>query len=309
MPAPEAPSVCCIGGMTMDRTLHLLEPGIAGTSNPVVSRWTRGGVARNVAENLARLSVSCSLLSIVGNDEAGRRVLLDTSRQGVDTGLVEKSLTKPTGSCTRVIEPDGELFVSFADMEICDLMDRSFIQNRWLQISNALIVFADTNLPAESLSYLITGCREHSLTLVLDVVSSSKARKLPLNLNGVEMLVCNRSEARAMLGDDIARDVEGMAQALCQRGAASTVVTAGAEGICFAHDGGCDLLPAVSSKAVDVSGAGDALVAGALYGHLQKYDLATSLRIGRNAAAMTIACSESNCPTLSVEAVTEGLNL
>jgi len=293
----------------MDRVLRLLEPGVTGTSNPVVSSWTRGGVARNVAENLARLAVPCSLVSIVGNDEAGRTLLLDTAKQGVDTGLVQKSLSKPTGSCTRAIDPDGELFVSFADMAICDQMDRSFIQNRWLQIGHATVVFADTNLPAESLSYLITGCREHGLTLVLDAVSTSKARQLPLNLNGVDMLVCNRSEARAMLGEDIARDIEGMTQALCQRGAASAVVTAGADGICFARDGECVAIPAVSGEAVDVSGAGDAFVAGTLYGRLQNYDPVTSLRIGANAAAMTIACRESNCPDLSVEAVTAGLTL
>ncbi|MEX2123654.1 MAG: carbohydrate kinase family protein [Woeseia sp.] len=305
----EPRTVCCIGGMTLDSTLKLQEPGITGTSNPVRSRRTRGGVARNVAENLARLSVSCKLISIVGNDEAGRTVLQDTARQDVDTGLVQKSLREATGTCSRAMQPDGELFVGFADMGICDLMGRNFIQSRWLQIASAALVFADTNLPAESLSYLITGCREHGLTLVLDAVSASKARKLPLNLHGVDMLFCNTGEARAMLGDDIAKDVEGMARALCRRGAASTIVTAGADGIAFANEGRCIALPASTTQVVDVSGAGDALVAGTLYGRLMDYNPVTSLQIGLNAAGMTIACEDCNCPDLSVEAVTAGLNL
>jgi sugar/nucleoside kinase (ribokinase family) len=65
---PDARTVCCIGGMTLDRTLRLLQPGVTGTSSPVASHRTRGGVARNVAENLARLSVFCT------SDEA--RVML-----------------------------------------------------------------------------------------------------------------------------------------------------------------------------------------------------------------------------------------
>jgi pseudouridine kinase len=295
--------------MTMDRTLQLLEPGVPGSSNPVVSRPTRGGVARNVAENLARLSVSSRLISIVGDDEAGRCILQDTARNGVDTGLVQKSLSESTGSCTRVMQPDGELFASFADMEICKLMDRGFIQNRWLQIANATLVFADTNLPAESLSYLITGCREHELTRVLDAVSTSKARRLPLNFNGVDMLFCNADEARAMLGDDIAKDLQGMAGAICQRGARRSVVTSGADGVCFAGDGEVIALPAAPVQVVDISGAGDALIAGTLYGRLMNYDAVTSLRIGLKAAGMSVAGDESSSPDLSVDAVTEGLDL
>lgn len=294
--------------MTLDRTLYLQHPPVSGTSNPVTSRRMRGGVARNVAENLAHLSTSCSLVSIVGNDDAGRSVLRETAREGVETGLVQKSLSQPTGSCTTVIDPDGELAISFADMGICDAMDRGFIQARWLQIRHARLVFADTNLPAESLSYLVTGCRENGLTLVINAVSTYKARRLPLNLNGVDVLVCNRAEARAMLGDDMEKDLEGMATAICQRGAASALITAGPDGICFARDGRCISLPAHAGKIVDVSGAGDALVSGLLYGRLNEYDPVASLKIGLNAAALTLASAATNCPGLSVESVTRGID-
>ena len=304
----------------MDRTLQLLEAGMLGTSNPVVSRRTRGGVARNVAENLARLSVGCQLISIVGDDEAGRNILNVTAREGVDTGLVQKSLGESTGSCTRVMQPDGALFASFADIGIFKFMDRDFIHNRWLQIAGATLVFADTNLPAETISYLITGCREHELTLVLDAVSMSKARRLPLNLHGVDMLFCNTDEARSMLGDDIAKDMAGgaepttaeemksMARALCQRGARSAVVTGGSAGISYASEGDCILLPAAPGPVTDVSGAGDALIAGTLYGRLMDYDAVTSLTLGLNAAAMTIASEECTAPDLSVETITAGID-
>ena len=313
-------TACCIGGMTMDRTLQLLEAGMLGTSNPVVSRRTRGGVARNVAENLARLSVGCQLISIVGDDEAGRNILNVTAREGVDTGLVQKSLGESTGSCTRVMQPDGALFASFADIGICKFMDRDFIHNRWLHIAGATVVFADTNLPAETLSFLITGCREHELTLVLDAVSMSKARRLPLNLHGVDMLFCNTDEARSMLGDDIAKDMAGgaepttaeemksMARALCQRGARSAVVTGGSAGISYASEGDCILLPAAPGPVTDVSGAGDALIAGTLCGRLMDYDAVTSLTLGLNAAAMTIASEECTAPALSVESITAGID-
>jgi pseudouridine kinase len=98
-----------------------------------------------------------------------------------------------------------------------------------------------------------------------------------------------------------------MANALCQRGARTVIVTAGSDGICFARNGERLVLPAPPVPLVDVSGAGDALVAGTLYGRLMDYDPATSLRIGLKAAGMTIASEEAGCPELSVDAITDGL--
>ena len=52
-----------------------LEPG---TSNPGHIRRTRGGTARNVAENLGRLGLEVVLLTAVGDDDTGRYLLEPT---------------------------------------------------------------------------------------------------------------------------------------------------------------------------------------------------------------------------------------
>ena len=299
--------VCCIGGMCVDRILNLHHTATAGTSNPVTTRFGRGGVARNVAENLARLSQPVRLVAVVGNDADGRDLVRETAYHGVDTGLVETSLRWPTGTYTAAIQPDGELFAGFADMDICQAMDRNFIQARWLQIAGSSLVFADANLPRDSLAYLVTGCREHGLMLVVDVVSVSKARRLPLNLNGVDTLFCNRDESRAILGDDAPRETKARARALCRRGAANAVVTAGAEGVAFATADDAIMLPSVAAEIVDVTGAGDALVAGTLYGRLHDRSITESLRMGLNGAALTIASPGRECPEWSVAGISRGL--
>lgn len=86
-------------------------------------------------------------------------------------------------------------------------------------------------------------------------------------------------------------------------------MTGGVAGICFASDGECIRLPASPASIRDVSGAGDALIAGTLYGRLADYDPVTSLTLGLNAAAMTLASDESNSPELSVQAITANLDL
>lgn len=222
--APGDPVVCCLGGMTMDRILTLQAPGLLGTVNPVSSEKLPGGTARNLAAALASLSVTCRLVAIVGDDNDGRGVVTEAAQAGIDTGLVQKSLSRPTGSSTAVLDLEGKLFAGFADMGVCDSMDRGFIQNRWIQIENSALVFADANLPRDSLAYLIAGCQEHDLPLVIDATSAASARKLPMNLQGVELLTCDTDEARALLGDELARDPGSMAAALCQRGTACALV-------------------------------------------------------------------------------------
>jgi pseudouridine kinase len=304
----ERHTVCCIGGMSVDRLLQLHQPAAARTSNPVSTRFGRGGVARNVAENLARLSVSCQLIAVVGDDADGRELVKETALHGVDTALVQTSLNRATGTYTAAIQPDGDLFAGFADMDICESMNRDFIRARWLQISRASIVFADANLPKDSLAFLITGCREQGLPLIIDAVSTVKARRLPLNLNGVDMLFCNRDEARAILGDELAPDPVAMASAICQRGVRSAVVTAGADGLACSTDAGSIRLPAVVTEVIDVTGAGDALIAATLYARLQGFNPVNSLRIGQNGAGLTIASTERNCPDWSVDAITRGVD-
>lgn len=244
----------------------------------------------------------------MGDDADGRQLLKDTAQQGVDTGLVQTSLTGPTGTYTAALQPDGDLFAGFADMDICESMNRDFIRARWLQISSASIVFADANLPKDSLAFLISGCLEQGLPLVIDAVSTVKARRLPLNLNGVDMLFCNRDEARAILGDELAPDPVAMASALCQRGVRSAVVTAGADGLACSTAAGSIRMPAVVTEVIDVTGAGDALVAATLYARLQGFNPVNSMRIGQNGAGLTIASTERNCPEWSVAAITRGVD-
>jgi pseudouridine kinase len=80
--------IACIGGAHIDRHGVLKEPFVAGTSKPVNIATSFGGVARNVAENLARLGCEVATVSRVGDDEAGRSVVQHLRSLGVDTSMM-----------------------------------------------------------------------------------------------------------------------------------------------------------------------------------------------------------------------------
>ena len=72
--------IACIGGVALDRRGTLPCPLVAGASNHGELREDFGGVARNVAQNLARLGCRVGLVSRVGDDECGRRMAMPCRR-------------------------------------------------------------------------------------------------------------------------------------------------------------------------------------------------------------------------------------
>jgi len=296
-----APAVACIGAINVDTTLRLEAPGKAGTSNPATRSASTGGVAHNVARNLARLGAQASLVTAVGDDPEGAALLEAAAGAGLEIGHSLRVRGARSGSYTAVIEPDGELVIGAVDLAVCDALDPERLAACWPAIEAADLVFADCNLPAETLALLSGLCRRAGRPFAVDTVSAVKARRLPATLAGVDILFTNRAEAAAICGE--ASDALAQAERLAARGAATAVVTDGAAGLAWARPGESGRLPAVPVRVRDVSGAGDALVAACLAGSLQARPLEDCLRMGLAAAALTAAVLGPFSARLSLDAV------
>ena len=93
--------VLVIGGTLLDAK-GIPEAGLEpGTSNPAKIRFSRGGTARNVAENLARLGAEVQLISAVGDDASGRLLLRQTAEAGVHLDHTSDSFRGQYGGVSR----------------------------------------------------------------------------------------------------------------------------------------------------------------------------------------------------------------
>src|SRR6185295_14794973 len=90
---------------------------IATTSNPGTAMMSLGGVGRNIAHNLARLDVAVKLISAVGRDAEGDRLLAETEAAGVDIAAVRRG-GGSTGVYAAVLDRDGELVIGVSAMEV-----------------------------------------------------------------------------------------------------------------------------------------------------------------------------------------------
>ena len=84
-------AIACIGAACVDRKAQALQSVALASSNPVRVTVGFGGVARNVAANLALLRCDVALVSRVGRDGHGDRLVEDLNSLGVVTGAICRS--------------------------------------------------------------------------------------------------------------------------------------------------------------------------------------------------------------------------
>ncbi|MFO1147950.1 MAG: carbohydrate kinase [Alsobacter sp.] len=295
---PKARHVVCIGGATVDRTYHARAALVPETSNPVDGRRGFGGVARNVAENLARLGLEVALVTALGEDEAGESVARHLAALGVDLSRSLRAPDRPTAEYVAVLEPGGDLALGLADMGILDLLTPDVVERAWPHVAAAEWVFADCNLSPQILALLASRRTSARYRLAVDGVSTPKIVRLPPDLSGLDVLFLNLDEARALAALPGAGPPAAI-EALLRRGAGAVVMTQGREGALVATAAGLTHVPAAPAATIDVTGAGDALVAGALSRLHAGETLVEAVRAGVVAAALATESPFSVHPDLS----------
>lgn len=252
--------VRCIGAANVDRLGKLAGPTVLETSNPGAITQSAGGVARNVAVALAALDCPVALTSRVGMDADGDYVIAQIG--AVDTAGIARSKSCPTATYTALISDRGELVIALADMAIYDEMQIETLSPLASQSDDEAIWFVDTNLPVETLQWIAT--IKGNRLLFADTVSVAKAPKLRPILAALDGIFCNRMEAAALLGGGEERSVQKLALALADQNCASGIVTDGAAPLVFWSSAGHQTITPEVHESTDVTGAGDAVIAGVL---------------------------------------------
>lgn len=300
---PRRDRVVCVGNAALDRTYAVTGPVHMATSNPAAVRSGFGGVARNVAENLVRLGVPVALATQVGDDAGGRALRDDCAALGIDVQGVVLSPVHPTAEYVAIIDADCELVIGASATAAVDALTIALLGAAFDEDARTAWTFADCTLPAAVIAALLEDRRAGGPPLAIDAVSTARVQRLPRDLKGIDLLFLNVDEAHALLGDDARGDARDVTDALRERGAEAVVLTRGSGGAVVADAGGTVEIAAPHATPVDVTGAGDALIAGTLFGLLTAESLADAVRIGTFVATMTIESPATVSRALSRAAV------
>lgn len=278
--------VLCVGGVNIDRTATAKTAVTLGSSNPITLTRSAGGVARNVAVALANLGHSSGLVSRVGADPDAEFIHENLAQSGVHDALIVDPRPARTSSYTSLIDPSGEMVVALADMDIHDQWTGAEIARVAGGFLEASWWFVECNLPEPALEHLLS-IKPAGTRIALDTVSVAKAPRCIPVLSQIDLLFTNRREAIAV-DPGLPGLVEGGGGARPAVRPGAMILTEGAAGArCWT---GTEIVSAAPFNAtvVDVTGGGDALIAGTLHGLLRGDTLAESLPSGMAAASLAL---------------------
>ena len=227
-------------------------------------RRQRGGVAANIAYNLALLGERPRLMGTVGQDFGEYRAWLE--QHGVDTSLTRDEPGLFTASFFVNTDRDGNQIASFYTGAMARARELSFHD---LDAGQVDLVVISPNDPQAMVDYA-SECRELGIPYLYDPsqqIIRLSGEDLWAGLEGCDVLVVNEYEFE-MLADKVGREKTGMsAEDIRSAPARACVVTLGAEGARVWADEAVYDIPSVSPQRVDdPTGVGDAFRAGLIRG-------------------------------------------
>ena len=147
--------VCVIGGSNADITATTLQDFVANDSNPGKVRITPGGVARNIAHNLALLGNEVVFLTLFPDDVFGRFTAESCRNAGIDISHCDLALRGKHSCFVSINNRDGEMIGGVSDMMAVDDITPSWLAQKLSKIGPVDVLVADANLPVEALAFLI----------------------------------------------------------------------------------------------------------------------------------------------------------
>jgi len=269
MPKP----IICIGAALVDELFHATDTILNATTNDALVTKTAGGVARNIAHQLALLEVPVQLISVFGNDSDGNWLKQICTSAGVklDGSITIEGLS---GKYTGILDRDGSLYTAFLTNAVVHLISPSYLQQQRTLLLSADYILADANVSVESMEWLLAFSKETGIPFIIEPVSVPPASKLAnMNLDGLYLVTPNEDELPVMCGEEV-HGTRKHIDALLERGIQNIWLHNGIHGSSIMSKEKSVSLHASLVEVVDCTGAGDGSLSGFLLGkHLGKEDI------------------------------------
>jgi pseudouridine kinase len=284
------------------------------TSNVGRVRTAVGGVARNIAENLARLEVDTVLLTAVGQDSAGRRVTRKCEASGIDCSHVRVVRGMSTAATMTILQPDNDVLTSILDYRVIEQqLDPDYLLEHTSLFAQAQMIVIDATLSENALETVFELAGRYHVRICGDPTAPLLAGRFCQHLADMYMVSPNAAETTALCGlENPAHDREtaiNAARHLVSMGVEIGVVTVGARGLAYADSSGGGFIPAINTRVVDPTGAGDAFSGAVIFGLLNDVPVDEAMRLGVTAASLTLQSPYTVMPGLTQELLYDQLTI
>eukprot|EP01137_Pigoraptor_chileana_P019530 Opistho-2@80680 len=310
-------------------------PLIARSSNPGRVRESYGGVARNIADCLARLRLDPLLITAIGSDARGGALIRHSQSIGMRTDGFLQVDGYDTAVYNAILDTEGELVVGVTDGDVFEAIGLDTVSVHADVIRSSPMTCIDGNVSDDTLRFVANLCEESKVPLLFEPTSVEKARNAVDAgiISKVHIIKPNADELEAMaaatgLSRNSTLAAEAELSGLCDNGGIPheymehverglhmlnfvryVVITLGPGGVILCRKSSDSNTrtakhfpagPPVS--VVNVTGAGDSLVGGLVYGIVTGRGYDTAVRCGIVAARHSLrhfdAVAPSICPDI-----------
>jgi rfaE bifunctional protein kinase chain/domain len=246
----------------------------------------RLGGAANVARNIAALGTKCTLLSVVGADEAGMALMSLLKAEQIDARL-HKDSSVATTIKLRVIGRQQQLLrIDFETQPSHEVLAAKLEEFDRLVKGCDVVILSDYGKGGLlHISRMIQRARELGKRVLVDPKGDDYARYA-----GATLLTPNRAEFREVAGSwKSESDFNVKAEALRKElGLEALLITRSEEGMSLFREGKIDHVAAQAREVYDVSGAGDTVIATLAVALAAGADYVEAMRLANKAGGIVV---------------------
>jgi rfaE bifunctional protein kinase chain/domain len=292
LPSFEKSRVLVVGDVMLDRywfgDVDRISPEAPVPVLKVSSVEERPGGAANVARNVAALGGQCTLLSVVGSDEAGDCLeKLLAEYPGISAMLHRDNTISTTIKLRAIARHQQLLRIDFETQPSHEVL-RAKLADYWNKLPDAdVVVLSDYGKGGLAhISEMIRLARDARKPVLVDPKGEDYARYM-----GASLLTPNRSEFRQVAGSwrDEAELTEKAERLRSELNLEALLVTRSEEGMSlFSANAEPLRVPAQAREVFDVSGAGDTVIATLASMLASGADLQQAVEVANRAAGIVV---------------------
>ena len=303
----EEKKILIIGGANMDLEGSPYQKLTLYDSNPGSIETSQGGVGRNIAENLARLSMPTRFLTALGKDIYGEKILKECQKRGMDMDHILRSKEYPTSMYLSLMDENHDMMAAISQMEILKLIDPPWLEKKSPLFKDASLICIDANLTRDAVEYIVE--QAGKTPIFADPVSSTKARVFENVLGKIHTFKPNRIEAEMLLDRslDTIDQVRYAGEAFLEKGIQQIYISLGSEGVYARNEVFEGLIKGTPKIIRSATGAGDAFMAAIIYCYMKKATMEETLHFAMGAAFTTLSSEQTIHPYFSPAEIADQL--
>lgn len=269
------------------------------------SKYLPGGAPLNVAYHLKRLSVDSEVISKIGRDSLGKKLISVINNWGINTSNIQFDDKYPTSEVLPIIGADHEITYDIRFPVAWDNIDYDDSLQVLVTEAKALVfgsLVARNEPSRKTLHKLLKMSTYNVFDVNLREKNYSQETILEL-LRHTQLLKMNENELHIISGYlnyDSTDNVEAVRFIQNSFNINEVLVTKGDKGADYYVSGDVFHTPAYNIKLKDTIGSGDAFLASFLAGKFHDPDIKQNLKQASALGAL-IASSEGACPHYNLE--------